>query len=142
MRNYEVNPVPELCEDAAGDPAHYVVSDSLGRTLGYVTRDLDGAWLVSAVGHGPGPDTRDLTEGARWVAAHAHLDEEADAVTPSADRSWETDQADLLYDALSEALREHAPDAADQAFTALDEWLRRGRSLPRPWQRDALSTEE
>ncbi|GAA3980011.1 hypothetical protein [Thermobifida alba] len=141
MRNYEVNPVPELCEDAAGDPAHYVVSDSLGRTLGYVTRDLDGAWLVSAVGHGPGPDTRDLAEGARWVAAHAHLDEEAPEMALP-DRSWEADHADLLYDALSDALRERAREAADLAFTALDEWLRQGRTLPRPWQRAVLSLEE
>ncbi|UPT23652.1 hypothetical protein FOF52_20225 [Thermobifida alba] len=58
------------------------------------------------------------------------------------DRSWEADHADLLYDALSDALRERAREAADLAFTALDEWLRQGRTLPRPWQRAVLSLEE
>ncbi|MEY9213754.1 hypothetical protein NI17_023130 [Thermobifida halotolerans] len=138
MRDYEVNPVPELsAETPDGTPAHYVVSDSRGRTLGYVTRALDNTWLVSALGHGPGPDTHDLAEGARWVAANAHIDEEPNEVGMS-DRFWEADHADTLYDALSEALRERAWNAADLAFTALDEWLRGGRTLPRPWRRAAL----
>lgn len=58
-----------------------------------------------------------------------------------------TEQADALYDAVSEALRErcrHIGDridvqrAADAAFTALDEHLRSGGLLPTPWRFAAL----
>lgn len=52
------------------------------------------------------------------------------------------DQADALFDELSDALR-HAPDdptealqalrSADRAFDALHSWLRAGNPLPRPW---------
>ncbi|WP_420157215.1 hypothetical protein [Nocardiopsis sp. CNT-189] len=54
-----------------------------------------------------------------------------------------TDHADGLYDALSEALCERGrtvadrarnQQAADDAFTALDEHLRRAGVLPTPWK--------
>ncbi len=56
------------------------------------------------------------------------------------------EQADLLFDELSSALR-HRPDdparvaqalhAADQAFQALHTWMRAGNPLPQLWNRDS-----
>ncbi|WP_420157170.1 hypothetical protein [Nocardiopsis sp. CNT-189] len=62
-----------------------------------------------------------------------------------------TDHADALYDRLSDALRERGrtvadrarnQQAADDAFTALDEHLRSGGLLPTPWRGAAAEAEQ
>lgn len=130
---WKVFPTPELNDiPANGVPAHYTVTAADGTVFGYVSRgaaDDTGRtpWLVSALGYGPGPDADSLDTGAAWVAAHARVDER--------------ERADRLYDALSDALRNRAErfpgDTADAAFTALDEWLRGGGTLPGPWHNAA-----
>lgn len=58
---------------------------------------------------------------------------------------WDAaEHADWLYDALSEALRDHVdvfPDT-DAAFTALDQWLRSSGVLPGPWRNAARDADE
>lgn len=54
------------------------------------------------------------------------------------------ERADALFDELSSALRHGSDDpanalrslrAADRAFDALHDWMRKGNPLPQPWNR-------
>lgn len=66
---------------------------------------------------------------------HRPDEDEAPATAP-APPVWDSaEHANWLYDVLSEALRDHTeafPDV-DASFSALDEWLRTGGTLPGPW---------
>lgn len=92
---------------------------------------------VLVAGHG-GHHRDGLT--AMWEAEPTDSDDTEDAVMPEQPEPYPF--ADGLYDVLSDALkargsseRERADNqrAADDAFTALDSFLRNGGALPSPW---------
>lgn len=116
---------------------------------------------VRVAGH-DGPHRDGLT--ATWDATEADATEQAAVATNDTEDAMEDleritpespeEQADILFDSVSDALRDHGDSRAtkadlrdalvhaDETFQRLHEWITAGHPLPDPWRKRYAPTPE